>query len=112
MGIIVKRELDGREDSGKLKLREFEYLYNSWKQNIFWVDYLLYAFLVWFEEKVLEARRAIEIDRAIDEYHQEMDLLFPNQPPIYSEQPTTQTGDAALLGGEMRLRAPFLEEDD
>ena len=45
----------------------------------------------------------------------EMDKLDPPVPPIFTEQPINtevQTGDSQLLGGEMRLRAPWVPESE
>jgi hypothetical protein len=44
-----------------------------------------------------------------------MDRLDPVAKPIYTEKPVNellQTGESALLGGEMRLTAPWAEESE
>lgn len=44
-----------------------------------------------------------------------MDRLDPPVLPIITEQPiniATQTGDSQLLGGEMRIRAPWVPESE
>jgi hypothetical protein len=44
-----------------------------------------------------------------------MDRLDPPKQPIYSEKPVDenlQTGDSKLLGGEMRLTAPWVQESE
>jgi len=44
-----------------------------------------------------------------------MDRLDPPQQPIYTEKPideTLQTGESRLLGGEMRLTAPWVSKTE
>lgn len=56
----------------------------------------------------LSWKLSLEIEKA----RAEMEAMEPPSKPIYSEQPIDpelQTGESKLLGGEMRLRAPFTE---
>lgn len=67
------------------------------------------------KERVLDSKVETEVDNAIKEYQ---DLTGDDgkvriQGPTYVEEeakPENQTGDAGLLGGPMRLCAPWLDD--
>lgn len=72
----------------------------------------------WFDEWVAW-RASLEkapLDEAIQEYHKEAEKIEEDfVTPIYSEKPVDpelQTGEAALLGGEMRLTAPWYKPEE
>jgi hypothetical protein len=55
------------------------------------------------------------LDAEVERARAEMDRLDPPSAPILTEQPVNtelQTGDSKLLGGEMRIRAPWAPESE
>lgn len=66
-------------------------------------------------EKKLDAKIELEVDRAINEYKRltNDDGLVKIPPPIYSEKPIDEelcyTDECKSLGGEMRLCSPWVE---
>lgn len=56
-------------------------------------------------------RLGAQIDGQIEQLHQDWDLLEqPQLVPIYSEESPNESKAQELLGGEMRLRAPWVKE--
>jgi hypothetical protein len=56
-----------------------------------------------------------KLDAEVERARAEMDKLDPPAPPIFTEKPINtelQTGESQLLGGEMRLRAPWVPESE
>lgn len=92
----------------RLKLAEFRVLYKTWKRGVPWLDHLLLGFLVWLEEKLIDARVKTEIDEAIKEW----ETLQPPMPdmvtPVYTEKPS----DTSTRLPEMRLTAPWYKDTD
>jgi TPP-dependent pyruvate/acetoin dehydrogenase alpha subunit len=87
----------------ELKLAEFKALYKAWKTSIPWLDHLLLGFLVWLEEKLIDARVKAEVDTAIEEY-QKIEPPMPDMvTPVYTEKPS----DTSTSLPEMRLTAPW-----
>ena len=67
------------------------------------------------DDKKLERRIKRDVDRAIEDYERltgdDGTVRIPS--PRYSEKPidpTLQTGESRLLGGEMRLCAPWVDD--
>jgi hypothetical protein len=52
------------------------------------------------------------VTSAIRRYEQQEEAQVPTSPPIEHSpiDPSRQTGDSRLLGGEMRMRAPWVED--
>ena len=97
----------------KLKLEEFRVLYRTWKRGVPWIDHLLLGLLVWFEEKLIDARVETEVDEAIRVYQ----TLQPPMPdmvtPIYTEKPSASANSHSATSTslpEMRLTAPWYTE--
>lgn len=64
---------------------------------------------LWFESKLKARLTMIEWE---NQWEAERELEEKNR-PLYSEKPIDpelQTGESQKLGGEMRLRAPWLDE--
>lgn len=66
-------------------------------------------------EKEIEARTELEVDRAVKEYENltgdDGSVTIPEPRFIEEEaKPENQTGDAGLLGGPMRLCAPWVDD--
>jgi hypothetical protein len=62
--------------------------------------------------ELLDYKVKRDVDMAISDYNNEvkkMELEPPNNKPIYSEKPPDGSTAQDLLGGEMRLRAPWTE---
>jgi hypothetical protein len=55
------------------------------------------------------------LDAEVERARAEMDKLDPPAPPIFTEKPVNteiQTGESQLLGGEMRLTAPWVLDSE
>jgi hypothetical protein len=88
----------------KLRLNEFKALYKAWKTKIPWVDHLLLGLLYWLEEKLINNRIKVEIDKAIKEYETLHEVPMPDMvTPVYRESPS----DTSTSLPEMRLTAPW-----
>jgi hypothetical protein len=64
---------------------------------------------IWFEARLKARLTMIEWE---NQWEAERELEEKNR-PLYSEKPINpelQTGESQKLGGEMRLRAPWLDE--
>lgn len=88
----------------KLRLNEFKELYKALKTGVVWVDYLLFSFVYWLEEKVIENRSQQVVDEAIKEWetlHSEPPIL-----PIFRES----LSDTSTSLPEMRLTAPWYDD--
>ena len=94
-----------------LRLEEFKVLRRHWSRGIPWWDHLVFALLWWLEEKFLDARIKVEIDKAVKEFHEEMDKVNPTIPlPIYtvSQRADSETlSEGSIRLPEMRLTAPW-----
>ena len=101
----------------KLRLNEFKELYKALKTKVVWLDYLLFSFVYWLEEKVINVRVKNEVDEAIKEYNSLSDELFMDEllGPVYIETPS-KTSIARLEQAtslpEMRLTAPWYVSPD
>lgn len=64
-------------------------------------------------EKVLDSKIELEVDRSIDNYKKEYgeDIDYEYLPRYIEEEakPENKTGDAGLLGGPMRICAPWVD---
>lgn len=92
MRLIHKEFGPNSHKEDELKLAEFRLMYARWSQQNFLFDFFLYSFLLWFENKYLDARRQLAVEKAIAKYHQQMDELEPSNEPIYSEEPSNVPG--------------------
>jgi hypothetical protein len=64
--------------------------------------------------ELLDYKVKRDVDMAISDYNKEVKKLGlepPDNKPIYSEKPPDGSSAQDLLGGEMRLRAPWVKED-
>ena len=88
----------------RLRLNEFKELYKAVKTGVVWLDYLLFSFVYWLEEKVIENRSQQVVDEAIKEYK----TLHPEPPvlPIFRETPS----ETSTSLPEMRLTAPWYDD--
>ena len=88
----------------KLRLNEFKTLYKAWSRGIPWWDHLILGLLYWLEEKIIDYRIKVEVDKAVEE------VVLPPMPdcvtPIYTETPS----DTSTSLPEMRLTAPWYKE--
>lgn len=77
-----------------LKLNEFKRIYKALKINIPPVDFLILGFLVWIEEVYIDYKIKHEVDKAIDEYHEEMDKQELNwrEKSVVTEEYTHSSG--------------------
>lgn len=91
----------------KLRLEEFKTLYRHWRRGVVWWDHLLLGVLVWMEDLVIQYRVDKEVDKAVEEYHQQMSLVEEDfVTPVYTEKPS----EASVSLPEMRLTAPWYKE--
>ena len=97
----------------KLRLNEFKDLYKALKTGVVWLDYLLFSFVYWLEEKVIENRAQQVVDETIARYRatpKEWETLYeapmPDMvTPVYTEQPSKTSTSLP----EMRLTAPWYD---
>lgn len=64
--------------------------------------------------ELLDYKVKRDVDMAISDYNKEvkkMGLEPPENKPIYSEKPSDGSTAQDLLGGEMRLRAPWVKDE-
>ena len=97
----------------KLRLNEFKILYKAWSRGIpgsrfsgQWWDHLLLGLLYWLEEKIIDHRIKVEVDKAVETV--ELPPLPDYVTPVYTEQP----GEGSLGFSEMRLSAPWYTEGE
>ncbi len=86
-----------------LRLNEFKTLYKAWSRGIFWWDHLLLGLLYWVEERIINYRIKVEIDKAVESVEMPVQDCVT---PVYTEQP----GEGSLGFSEIRLSAPWYEE--
>ena len=88
----------------RLRLNEFKELYKALKTGVVWLDYLLFSFVYWLEEKVIENRSQQVVDEALEE------VVLPPMPdmvtPVYTEKPVSTSTSLQ----EMRLTAPWYDD--
>ena len=90
-----------------LRLNEFKELYKAIKTGVVWLDYLLFSFVYWLEEKVIENRSQQVVDEAIKEYKTLHEQSMPDMvTPVYTEKPS----DTSTSLPEMRLTAPWYDD--
>ena len=101
--------------SGWLKIGEKELLkiYNAIVQHF----NLQYVIPKEHTEKALDSKIEMEVDKSIDKVTPEYDRIIEEDnkryQPRYVEEkakPENQSGDAGLLGGPMRLCAPWVDD--
>lgn len=59
---------------------------------------------------VAQQKTLASIDAKVEAFHAAQEAMDPPEPPIVIEHPidtTVQTGDSALLGGAMEIKAPW-----
>jgi hypothetical protein len=95
----------------KLKLNEFKALYRYYRQHIKWFDHLLLAALVWLESKLIDIRVINTVDQAIETYKAQEEPPKDMVTPIYTETPPEGTAEHTLGFSEIRLTAPWVDND-
>ena len=100
-----------------MRLNEFKELYKVLKTGVVWVDYLLFSFVYWLEEKVIDSRIQNEVDEAIKDYNSLSDELFMDEllGPLYTEEPSASANshsDTSTSLPNMRLTAPWYVSSD
>jgi hypothetical protein len=86
----------------KLRLNEFKTLYKAWSRGIPWWDHLIFGCLWWLEEKIIDYRIKIEVDKAVESVEMPVQDCVT---PIYTETPV----ETSVSLPEMRLSAPWYE---
>ena len=96
-----------------LRLNEFKTLYKAWSRGIpgsrfsgQWWDHFIFGCLWWLEEKIIDHRIKVEVDKAVETV--ELPPLPDYVTPVYTEQP----GEGSLGFSEMRLSAPWYTEGE
>lgn len=92
----------------KLRLNEFKTLQKAWSRGIPWWDYLVFAFLWWLEEKIIDYRVKTTVDEAIKEV--EMPPMPDMVTPVYtvSQRADSESPSKTSVSlPEMRLTAPW-----
>ena len=94
----------------RLRLNEFKELYKALKTGVVIIDYLLFSFVYWLEEKVIDSKIQNEVDQAIKDYNSLSDELFMDEllGTLYTEEPS----DTSTRLPEMRLTAPWYVSPD
>ena len=94
----------------RLRLNEFKELYKALKTGVVIIDYLLFSFVYWLEEKVIDVRVQNEVDEAIKDYNSLSDELFMDEllGTLYTEEPSKTSTRLP----EMRLTAPWYVSPD
>lgn len=91
-----------------LRLKEFQDLYQVIKSSNPGLNFVILRILVWLEQRyynrVIEQRIKSDLDRAVKNYHDQMDKV---EPRVYEPVYTETSSDNALGVSEMRLSAPW-----
>ena len=90
----------------KLRLNEFKTLQKTWSRGIPWWDHLVFAFLWWLEEKIIDHRVKTTVDEAIKE------VELPPMPNMVTPVYTETTVETSVSLPEMRLTAPWYVPPD
>jgi len=93
----------------RLKLNIFKGIYDTCKTGNPVVDFFIFALLYWLEERYIDYKIKVAIDTAEIDYHHEMDKIEKDwkEAAVITE---TKSETSELLP-EMRIRAPWLEDD-
>jgi hypothetical protein len=93
----------------KLKLNTFKGIYDTCKTPNPIINFLIFSFLYWLEERYIDYKTKVAIDIAEQQYHREMDEIEKDwkEAAIITE---TKSPTSELLP-EMRIRAPWVEDD-
>jgi hypothetical protein len=93
----------------KLRLNIFKGIYDTCRTRNPVIDFFIFAFLYWLEERYLEYKIKIAIDAAEEQYHQQMDKIEKDWKE--SAIITQKDSPTSELLPEMRIRAPWVEDD-
>lgn len=93
----------------KLKLNIFKGIYETCKTRNPVIDFLIFAFLYWLEERYIEYKTKVAIDAAEREYHKEMDKqeLDWKEGAVIEEKPS----NTSVLLPELRIHNPNIKTD-
>lgn len=93
----------------KLKLNVFKGIYDTCKTSNPVINFLIFSFLYWLEERYIDYKIKIAIDTAEEEYHREMDAVEQDwkEAAVITE---TKSPTSDLLP-EMRIQAPWTIDD-
>jgi len=76
-----------------------------------WQEIIQWFKKIWFEARLTARLKMIEIENQIESEKERAERLAP----VYQEKPidpVVQTGESQLLGGEMRLAAKWVLEEE
>ena len=85
----------------KLRLVEFKVLFNAWRRYVVVFDNLLLGFLWQLEEWMIDNRVQIEVDKAVEQYNQE--IVSYDDGPVIVESPS-ETSESL---SSVRITAPW-----
>jgi len=85
----------------KLRLAEFKVLFNAWRRYVVVFDNLLLGFLWQLEEWMIDNRVQIEVDKAVEQYNQE--IVSYDDGPVIVESPS----DTSESLSSVRITAPW-----
>ena len=85
----------------KLRLAEFKVLFNAWRRYVVVFDNLLLGFLWQLEEWMIDNRVQIEVDKAVEQYNQE--IVSYDDGPVIVESPS-ETSESL---SSVRITAPW-----
>jgi hypothetical protein len=93
----------------RLKLNIFKGIYDTCRTKNPVIDFLIFAVLYWLEERYIDYKIKVAIDIAEIDYHHEMDQIEKDwkESAVITE---TKSPTSELLP-EMRIRAPWVEDD-
>ncbi len=93
----------------KLKLNIFKGIYDTCKTPNPVINFIIFSFLYWLEERYIDYKTKVAIDIAEIEYHSQMDKIEKDwkEAAVITE---TKSTTSELLP-EMRIRAPWVEDD-
>lgn len=93
----------------KLKLNVFKGIYDTCKTSNPVINFLIFSFLYWLEERYIDYKTKVAIDIAEQQYHREMDEVEKDwkEAAIITE---TKSPTSELLP-EMRIQAPWTVDD-
>jgi hypothetical protein len=85
------------------RFRDLYSLGGNWPK---WVRFLWLGFLVWLEERYLDALVEQEVTDAVEGWHKEEQILHPDPQPIITESPSEVPGLPNL-----RITAPWVDRE-
>ena len=93
----------------KLKLNIFKGIYNDCKTPNPIINFFIFAFLYWLEERYIEYKAKVAVDDAIQQYHKEMDAVETDW--LTGAVITETKSPTSELLPEMRINNPNIKYD-